>query len=315
MGTPPGNYDSLDALPDDAPAPAPVVQPAPAPFQSQTLPPIFSFNPTGGIGINQAGYYVTLDDTVELNVWNSNVNLTSLVMQVRTLKPDGTFVMNAFEIDNVHAQRNKQTKRFGQLEGFIVSVAVGPPGVDINRGETFVNVNIARGVPGAPLVMAALVADYVTSAFIPRWPDGQVRSCVDGAGNATSVISAVPLPSQNVTITQPANTRWRVQSVSFTMATDNTAITRVVALAIITPTGTIYQASSISPQPQSTVFAYTFAPGAQWQNSAVEKQLMTLPDNLLVNDGTQFLAGFFGTSGVNDQMSAVTIQVEEWIEQ
>ena len=313
MGVPAGSYDNLDSLNAGSSSQVSDQPPAPAPFDSKTIPPSIIFTPTGGPSASMQAFYLTPDDNVQLTVWNGNAALTSVTLQLRILRPDGTIVITAATLANLTSNRTANTLSFSQLEGFLVGAVVGPPGVALASGQTFCNLAVVRGTPQSPIMSMVLLADYLTSATQPGWPYGRVASAVDGPGFVKVVNGAIPNPNTGAVLTQPAGTRWRVTALRLSLATDATAGNRLVSLDIAPGAGLTWKVSSVAAQPPSSTYFYSYAAGVNWQSADPTQQVMPIPPDLVIANSSGVNALFSG-GGAGDQMSAITAQIEEWID-
>jgi hypothetical protein len=313
MSTPPGQYSTLDEL-TAASGPAPAAHAAAEPpFQSQTEPPAITLGAKGGPAISLDAVYITQDDFLQLSVWNSNPALTSVTVQIRMLKPDGQIVITASSISGLTSDRTQNVETFGQLEGFILGVVVGPPGVAVLRGQTFVNVALVRGTPAAPLMTEVLLADYLTSALQPSWPYGRVFSAVEGPGWVHTIASAAPAPGNQAAIVQPPNTRWRVISIETSLQTSNFPGPRTVVLDIIDAVGnTVMLIPAAAQQTASLTWNYTFGSNLSLFQANVYLSA-PIAATQTMGAGTQFEVGAQALN-VADQFGVTTMAVEEWID-
>jgi hypothetical protein len=313
MSTPPGQYDSLDAL-DAATIPAaPPLAETPAPFASQTQPPAITFGATGGPSVAMEGFWITPDDSLQIRVWNSNVNLTSVTVQVRILRPDGSLDTQQFTINNVTSNRVVNQQAFTQLEGFIVAAVIGPPGVAVARGQTFVNLAVVRGSVTNPLMMLVLLSDYLTSAVQPSWPFGRVVSAVEGAGYSYAPSGAVPGAGQDTQIIVPPSTRWQVLSGHTHLVTSAAAGNRQVALFVFQGGAVSWNVAAPATQPPSAGYDYTWAPGCPYGATIATVQTAPLGDPTIVGAGSNITTQTQGIAA-GDQYTALTLSVVEWID-
>jgi len=335
MSTPPGTYDTLDALDQATQAATPLagpssppadqstdnsIQPAPplaapgsAPFISQTQPPQITWGTQGEPAVSMAGLWITPDDSLVLTVWNSNPLLNTVTVQYRVLKPDGTLVVESFALNNLTANRVANSISVAQLEGMLVGVVVGPPTVALSRGQTFVNVSVFRGTTQNPVWTETLVADYLTSGFYPAWPYGRVQSATEERGYIYTAVSPVPVVGVPPVLALPAGARWRLMSVSFTYNAIGGAASRQVILQIAMNGGDVYQCAASSVQAPGTNATYTFAAGFPLVNAIAGNLLGPLPNELILAGNTAIELTVLNLQA-GDNFSVMVAAVEEWLD-
>lgn len=320
MSTPPGSYDSLNALDAATPLAPPAIQAATplaasaaAPFESQTRPPLFTFSPQGAMGVSMQGFYINQDDNLVIGVWNSSAAVTTVNVQVRVLRPDGSLIYEAFSCPNVLSTRQVAAVNISQLEGFIVGVVVQSPGPGVVRGQTYVTVKIARGAVGNSLANITLVADYLSTAFQPSWPYGGLRGSTDGPGLAYGTNGGIPLAGADASVSVPTNARWSVLSVKVHLLTDAVAGNRQVSLLCIDSGGTAWEIGATTTQGPSLGYDYTWAPGLQFNATVPTEQCAPMPMGVLLPAGSTLTATMTGRDA-GDQFSAVAVALQEWID-
>jgi hypothetical protein len=268
---------------------------------------------TGSPGLSVAAVYITLDDNVSLIAWNSNPALTTLQLQLRILKPDGSIVITSQTLQGITADKLPAVVTLGQLEGFILGAAIAPPAVTLVTGECWIKVSVIRGAPGNPLMVMPLVADYVSSGNHPGWPSNALGRAVDGAGKVKAVQGNVPLVGTDASITVPTNTRWQVLAVSAALTTSALAGNRQVTLTGFPNGLSAWTVPAPAAQPPSTQFFYTFAPGLPALSNVASQQAAPLPSPTFLEAGdvmtTETIA--FRPS---DQWTPLTVAVVEWID-
>jgi hypothetical protein len=313
MATPPGNYDGLDALSAATPASAP----APDSTTQAALPPAtdaaISFGSTGAPSVAVPGFYITADDTIQLTVWNSNPALTTVTMQLRVIKPDGTLIIQQQALNGITADRTANVAVLQEMDGFIVGVTIGPPGVAIARGQTYVRLAVVRGTLAAPIMQVVLLSDYVSSAFQPAWPAGRVLSAVEDAGWITTLNGTQPPVKADATIQQPASARWRLQSAQIQVNTVATAGARHFQFIISHGGNQMFFGSAAADQPANVGVQYNLAPGLPTQAVSPTVQTLALPIDLIVSQQALLSTAVLGML-TGDQVGGIVLAYEEWID-
>ena len=313
MSTAPGNYDNLDALSAAAPEPAPPLADTSQAMVTTAPPPAIPFIPTGGPPLAVPAIYVTPDDNLVISAWNSVAAVNTITVQVRLLNPDGTLQLQSFTLSGVDSARGLNTVSYGLLEGFIVGVTVRQPTAGTKRGQTYVTVQVQRGVPTNPLANFTLLSDYVTTAFQPSWPAGPLRPALEGPGFSYPFISPGTGVGGAMSFNQPIRTRWRVKEVVAVLSTSAVVANRTLQLNIQEAVPVIYFVNAPAVQPASTIYTYHFFPGCNWNVSDTAHQMISLPPELLLDQQSFVQCGALN-SQTGDVMSSLTFLVEEWID-
>lgn len=335
MGSPTGSFDTLDAFDaasapqdltasDQAPAPADqsqldVINPASGPDLSATPSPaaapipLLTMGSTGSPGLSVPALYITLDDNVQLTVWNSNPTLTTLQFQLRILKPDGTIVIGSFTLQNLTADRTPNSISVGQVEGFILGAVLAPPGVAVVNGECWITLSLIRGTAASPLMVQQLVADYFSSGSQPGWPTTAFQSAVDGAGKVYKLLGPVPAAGADAVIPQPANTRWLVTAIAVHLVTSAAVGNRTVSMLLNFGTGPSLTLPAPAVQAPSTGVDYSYAPGIVTSGADPLHQLIALPSPLLLGHMVSITTS---TTGIQpgDQYTGIALGLQEWID-
>lgn len=320
MGVPPGSYGDLDAL-SDAPQGNDSLagtqaeatdQGAAAPAAPSPVPTDFTFSASGGSNVSMPGLYVTPDDNLVVNAWNSNPNLTSLAVQIRILQLDGTLQITGFVLPNLTHDRTQNTASFQLPPGMIVGAVIGPPGIAMSEGQCFANLAVVRGTPTNPLMQLVLTSGYVTSGYQPSWPYSTMRNATDGRGYIYQANASEPAPGVAITITVPAGARWVVRSLYGELQTSAAAGNRQVIMEAIINTS-VFQVPAPSVQPASTDSFYTFAPIGGAGFGPVTQQVGPSPFEIYFPAGS-VLELRCPNMQAGDQFIQMQLIVEEWVD-
>ncbi|HWY55751.1 MAG TPA: hypothetical protein VNZ03_14885 [Terriglobales bacterium] len=312
MSTAPGNYDNLDALTAAAPESAPAAV-------SDNLPPApaapatdFSFVAEGRPGVVMSGFLITVDDTLQLTVWNSNAALQGVTVQLRVLKPDGTLVIQQYTISKPTSDRTANVITATQLSGYLVGAVVTPQGGPLFRGQCFATLTVLRGTASQPLYQQTLLADYVSTGFQPTWPGSQLRSSTDGPGFVYTFTGAVPSQGNETTVVQPATTRWRVQTITAALTTNVAVANRLLFLLAQAGGKDVFAEAAAATQPASQSTQYTAAVDMPLAAVNPLNQTLPLPAALITAPATVFQTSTLNLQAL-DQWTALSVIVEEWI--
>ena len=313
MGAVAGSFASPDDLVDVADDSAAAEPETAAPFASQTQSPQIVWGAQGQPTLAQPGLYVTAADALQISCWNSIANLPSVDVFVRFMQLDGTVTIQQFSLQNPNSGRVINQVSYSQTEGFILAVAVGPPAINNSRGSLYVNVALIRGAAGSPQMVTVLIADYVSTAMQPGWPQGRIRSAVEGPGLALQHSGTPPGLGTPASYTQPDTVRWSILAVGVTLTTIAGGGNRTVRLKINLGGGAPLLFGSPAVQGQSEFITYTWGQGLPLLVTADGSQQSPLPQGLTAVQNTDFETDTPGLQA-GDSFSALLIQVEEWID-
>jgi len=319
-----GSFDDLDALlaasaADNSAAPDSTAAPdLTAPLELSTVTPELAAALSTSFNATMTGQYLTPNDTLQLSCWNSNPNLSSVSAFLRFLQPDGTLLIQALTIQQLTSDRTHNIATLPQAEGVLVGIVMQPPGTATYRGQCFVAVDILTGSAASPVTTLRLLSDYLSSGFLPNWPDGVLRSATEGDGFHTVYLATNPPPGAEFTINQPAGTRWRVYGWGGILETSSTAGNRVVQVTFQDgPVGSggqiVFLASLPAPVTPSQFAALALGAGMGPVSPSIDAQAGPLPSDMYMVLAGQVFGSVTGLS-TTDRWLGVTVSVEEWID-
>lgn len=280
------------------------------PFRPITLKPIISFSTRDVQGPSDV--YITVDDVIHLEVWNSAPGVT-LQVNFRVLRADGQITRTPQTITPT-SDRLLNNFTFHLPEGFLLSITVSVlTGVTL-RGQTWVTADVASIQGAARFDYQGLFADYVTRENSPQWPGGRNISSIEGPGVITPVTIGAPALGAPQVITPPVNTLWKVHAFVATFTASAVVFNRLPTMQVRDPAAAfnIFKPSTPVTAGQTVVFT-----GGVWGY-----QPLDIPAQLIYYElvqGVSLRAGFslqIGTSGIDpgDQFASAEVGVEEWLE-
>lgn len=312
MAAPDGNFvdlAALDAASADQGAPASTDAPAPQ-TQILTLPPAVAFNVASSAA--PTPLYVRTTDILRLAVANNDPNLTALQIRARLLLPDGTLSILESELDNIPGDGTLAVLDTNLAEGFLLSVVVGEPtGQSTRRGLCYVRVVILP-VPQLPATMdAKLIGAYVHDAGEGWWPGGIAESSISGEGAPLAKVSAIPGANQRATLAVPAQLRWKLKSVTFSLTTSAVAGNRFPVVEITIGGVVVWSLAFSAPQGPSVTQNYFAAVNMPLATDGAGNLVAPIPADIKMEAGDSVDTGNVGGKA-GDQYSAITAQVEQW---
>lgn len=278
-----------------------VFAPPPFPASGRVTPAAFPFFTTG-------------EDNLRIVTYNARANVKVQVV-ARLLGTDGRPSAQRWD-HTPNTDRSAKSDDF-PLSGLTilnlqVTVIAGAPVL----GQTFVLMQLIRGVGTAALVLGTIASGYVSPARAVGWPGSPLESTLDSGGYYRTITGTTPAAGAEITETCPTGARWDVVSVNTSLVPVIDHNPRICALSF--NTGGTY---SFAAWPRA---AYNADRQLQW----IFSQSPELSDilfktrteaNVPICQPSTLLAGdFFQTSTdgliAGDQFNPPTYLVREWLE-
>ncbi len=257
------------------------------------------------------GFPVSYGDALQISSWNA---LASVGLTIRgyTRGSDGT--ISPFSAAHVpNTDRTIASTLVGLPDGELVNASVFVSAAAPIIGQTFVRLQLVRGLGSAGIALATLAAGYVTAVQPLAFPGSGVARSVDGPGAIRNITGTNPAAGAEVVETVPVWARWMLRGFGVVFVTDATVTNRETHLTIDNGTTIVYEsgvnAVSSASQTVRTVLSSGDTP--------------TTSSSVRVLNGPGFpltlLAGSrIGTLTPNlqagDDYGAPQLLVEEWLE-
>lgn len=264
-----------------------------SPFQFYTTGEEFlrvtSANSLTGVTIAIHGRWLDLTQTVQATAWT------------HTPHNDRTLVTTDFPLGQ------------GALLNLTVFASAGAPVI----GQTFVIVQLVRGVGAAAIVLGTLLQGYVTGTQQLAWPGSPIQDSISGGGYIRFIQGTKPGVGQLVTETVPTGARWELLAIGVEFDPDATDATRDVVLAAAFPAiGNVF----LIPNGQTAVAGdvgdlFTWAQGVTPAKTSVQSfwGCAPVPMRYIFAAGEEI--GITRTNGgPSDQFQAPLLKVREWLE-
>lgn len=206
-----------------------------------------------------------------------------------------------------------QTLAIDLTEGFLLSIAIETPTINIVRGSLLCIVTLIRGVGGIAFTDAVLIQDYVTTTTKVGWPSGVIAQGKSGFGATNNITVAAPAAGAELSFGATLHTASMLHSIFFTLTTAVAAANREVTLVLDDGTTPITQIPSGFTQLASLSHSYCFALGVtQFAGAQVLLHVAPVPP-------VQLFPGWrIRTLTTNlqaaDQYSAAKMFLEQWPE-
>ncbi|SRR5713101_438536 len=230
--------------------------------------------------------------------------------------PDGT----QHELNTNITPPNDGSLNFTSVQlhyGYLVHAAVMATSNIPNRGQTLASIQIARPPASAFRTRWFLGMDYVTGMNVVAWPPGRVVSGVEGPGLPIRVAVANPAAGADWTTFLINSTRWRVWGAQATLVTSAAVANRIPNLRLDDGTGTgrLLVPTTLTI-PASTTRTVNWVPGYPSVGTDVAASLLSgiaAPVPFLLAQAGDIRVQTTNLQ-VGDQWSAITVLVEQWLE-
>lgn len=195
------------------------------------------------------------------------------------------------------------------VTGIPVSLTLRTAATGVDRGQCYVKVSLrVEGV-----VVALLMAGYVTDTGTQAYPNGVIESSIEGPGTVRLITGTDPAAGVDFSETVPTGARWRLLALRVLNVTDATVLNRSVAITY--SDGTIIFGATQSPNSQPASVTYNY----NYMLSGADRALVTTATIPIRLPMIYLLAGYKVASVVSgiqagDNLSAPILLVEEWIE-
>jgi hypothetical protein len=257
--------------------------------------------------------YVTVDDVLLASAASSATNELVTISYRLLRASDATVVYGQFTLAPPSTRAVQQQVQ--QLaEGFLLSVSCQAK-VATTRGQTFVRLMLNPKALGIGQPAQMLMADYVTTALAPGYPNGRVLAPTEGPGYFVSYQLSSPAPGVEFQFNVPANVRWRIQSLHAILFTDAVAGNRFAELLVFQNGNGIARIPGSVAIPASATAHLTWGPGGSLQSDSSPYLYMPLPTGLILNttSGSFFQSHTIGLDA-GDEWLLPLLGVEEWLD-
>lgn len=234
-----------------------------------------------------------------------------ILIHWRMLTPAGEVIPNLLQVRTT-GNYALDARLQDLTEGFLLDVTVSAIGALPVRGETYVQVGIARGTATNLVPVAVLVSDYPFENYAVGWPAMTPRHQLDGRGNIR-IETAAPAAGAQFTISVTTGRRWRFQGLSAQLTTSATVANRRVTFFVDDGSNPIIKMTAPADQTASlTVEYYAAAYGVQ-PALASGNHWLPFPDNLYLPFGWR-VRSEVDNMQAGDLWEFISLAVEEWIE-
>jgi len=258
-------------------------------------------------------WYLRVDDNIRVTSYNA---LAAVRLEVRYRFVDCEGRIQASQEAQVpNTDRTAKSSVFATPEGWLLGGEVFVSGAAPLIGQTYVVVEIVRGLGSSALPLQVIAAGYVSAKQPLPFPGTQITSSVDCGGAVRSITGSTPAAGAEISETVPTGARWELLSFFTLFTTSAGAANRLPAFFIQdTAPVTFFFDQMSGAEVAATAYRNVWAQGV-----TANAGLTTAAQRGSLPVGNRLAAGFnFGTVTANiqagDQYSNVRYLVREWLE-
>ncbi|MBA7480324.1 hypothetical protein ES707_15775 [subsurface metagenome] len=254
-------------------------------------------------------FYLRPFERIEIRSWCSVADVV-LGIHGLILTPQG-IVQEISEVHSPNSDRSEASSLYFMSEGFLLHLQVRIESCALLPGECFVSVHVVRGLAGAGVRVSTLFADYITPLVSPTYPVSGINQSTAGVGAVRSITGTDPAAGVEISEVVPANAKWEILAVRFTLVTLAVAGDRIVHLHLDDGTDTFADICVTTVHAASTTKIYNFANFGSTQLAPTDCLYIPLPPFLLlegyrIRTETEAIA-------IDDDFSAPQLLVQEWL--
>lgn len=237
-----------------------------------------------------------------------------LVIQGRRLSETGTVEAFSF-VHTPASNRTAAASVFGLGRGALLNVVVYADAGTPVLGQTFVILQIIRGLSGPVVVLGVLLQGYVTSTQALGWPGSPIQHSYEGQGALRTIVGTTPAAGAEISETVPTGARWQLLSLATQFTASIVGSSREFALRLINGGGAVHFTSATGFSLQATQVAQlSYAQGSPAiAGSANFVYLANLPTDSKLLAGASIQTVTAGMKA-GDQYIAPEYTVLEWLE-
>src|SRR5439155_18890058 len=105
-----------------------------------------------------------------------------------------------------------KTQNYKLGKGAILNLTVFASAGAPLMGQTYVIVQLIKGLTGATIVLGTLLGGYLTATQALGWPGSPIISSTDGEGCTRLIVGTTPAAEANILETVPTGARWELLS-------------------------------------------------------------------------------------------------------
>lgn len=159
-------------------------------------------------------FYTTGEDNLRVTSWNTAAGAV-LKINGRTIDASGKATPDSW--DHTPTANRVATVTDITLSGStLLNVAVFGVGTAQQIGQTFVKMELIRGIGAGAIVLGTILQGYVTNTQALAWPGSAIQTTLDSGGYFRDIAGTTPPAGNAVVETVPTGARWELHGLAFT---------------------------------------------------------------------------------------------------
>jgi hypothetical protein len=228
--------------------------------------PQLRLNPQGASPPTAA--YISADN--QIGFFTSAVGPQFILTAIaRVLLPGGVVSLNQYSFPIVSSRTGVFTQ-WNLPEGFLLTLAVYA-NTQSDRRQVFCQANLLQTGQTPPIMTGVLCAGYLSPTVPISFPVGVNQNNIDCYGNVKGAFTTIPGPGSNISEQIPANSKWRVISLTFDLTTSAAVANRDVYVQF-TESGLMYfsMLANTASQTAGLTWHYQIAAGMALATSVAQ---------------------------------------------
>lgn len=255
----------------------------------------------------------TGEDHLRVRSFNSLAGVV-LSIDMRTLTSAGDIQVNSHS-HTPNTDRSAKVTTIALAPGYILNLVVRATTGSPLVGQTYVIVELVRGLNSNAQVLGQLLGGYVTSQQGLAWPGSPIESSIAGGGYYRYFAGTIPAVGAEVTETVPTGARWEPIVLRMDLLCDPNVINRYVQ-GLFKTSGASF-ICFLRPLIAATAGLLVVH---IWQRGPVTGvvggspvYVGSLPDQLIMPAGSTIKSATLNLQA-GDQFVTVEVGVREWLE-
>lgn len=262
--------------------------------------------------LSPSSLYMRVDDNLRITAYNA---LASVILGIRSrVLSLGGEVQASADVLTPATDRSASSTIVVTDEGWLLGGEVFATGAAPLIGQTYVVVELVRGLGSSAIALQTIAAGYITAKQPLPFPNVLLSSSVDNAGAIRAITGTTPGAGVDISEAVPTGARWELLAFSALLTSAVAVANRIVQLTLDDGVTIFARVSNQQNQAASLAWNYSWIAGGALLNSG---NLLVVHNALPVNCRLAAAARIrTATTAIQaaDQWSAVKYLVREWIE-
>jgi hypothetical protein len=258
-------------------------------------------------------WYLTGEDNLRVTSASAMSGLT-LSITGRVYDPSRGVVVPFERTHTPNGDRTLKRSVIALGAGFVLDVTVRVTVGNPLMGQTYVILELVRGLDGPLTLVGTFASGYVTASQGVGWPGSPIISSTDGEPAVRYVQGTDPAAGLEITETVPTGARWEVMTFSAILTNGAIVANRIPALVFSKAPHVVAKSVVGASIAENLSRLVSWGPGIQQQTAFDSPGRITvIPAKILLLAGMSLSTSTINF-GVGDQYTDVAYVVREWLE-